>query len=111
MKLSDKTLSYLKNFATINTGIAFKPGNKISTVSPQKNILGEAEIEETIPVEFCIYDLNNFLSAISLVKDNVDLSFDRDSVIINDPSDGSNIYLNDPCFGGEIVELVVYNQL
>lgn len=26
-------------------------------------------------------------------------------------SDGSNIYLNDPCFGGEIVELVVYNQL
>lgn len=26
-------------------------------------------------------------------------------------SDGSNIYLNDACFGGEIVELVVYNQL
>lgn len=25
--------------------------------------------------------------------------------------DGSNIYLNDACFGGEIVELVVYNQL
>jgi hypothetical protein len=25
--------------------------------------------------------------------------------------DGSNVYLNDPCFGGEIVELVVYNQL
>jgi hypothetical protein len=26
-------------------------------------------------------------------------------------SDGSNVYLNDACFGGEIVELVVYNQL
>lgn len=25
--------------------------------------------------------------------------------------DGSNIYLNDSCFGGEVVELVVYNQL
>tara|TARA_R110000868_G_scaffold298903_1_gene559061 strand:- start:2304 stop:2807 length:504 start_codon:yes stop_codon:yes gene_type:complete len=26
-------------------------------------------------------------------------------------SDGSNIYLNDPCFGSELVELVVYNSL
>lgn len=26
-------------------------------------------------------------------------------------SNGSIVYLNDPCFGGEIVELVVYNQL
>lgn len=26
-------------------------------------------------------------------------------------SNGSVVYLNDPCFGGEIVELVVYNQL
>ena len=26
-------------------------------------------------------------------------------------SNGSIVFLNDPCFGGEIVELVVYNQL
>lgn len=26
-------------------------------------------------------------------------------------SNGTNVILNDPCFGGEIVELVVYNQL
>ena len=26
-------------------------------------------------------------------------------------SNGTNIVLNDPCFGGEIVEVVVYNQL
>jgi len=37
MKLSEKTIAILKNFSSINSGIAFKAGNKISTVSPQKN--------------------------------------------------------------------------
>jgi hypothetical protein len=83
MKLSEKTLSILKNFATINSGIAFKAGNKISTVSAQKNILADASIEETIPRDFCIYDLTNFLSVISLFKEGAELEFDEKNVLVS----------------------------
>ncbi len=87
MKLSEKTLTILKNFSSINSGIVFKAGNNISTVSPQKNILADAVIEETIPRDFCIYDLNNFLSTISLFKDGAELNFDDKNVIIWNRSD------------------------
>lgn len=82
MKLSDRTLGVLKNFSTINPSIAFKQGNTISTVSSLKNILADATIEETIPKDFCIYDLNNFLSLVSLFKDGADLEFDDNHVLI-----------------------------
>lgn len=82
MKLSTETLTVLKNFSTINTGIVFKPGNVVSTVSSQKNILADAEIPDTFPTGFGIFDLNNFLSVISLYKDGAELEFDSANVII-----------------------------
>lgn len=82
MKLSPETTAILKNFSTINQGILFKEGNVISTMSPQKNILVEAKIAEKIPVEFGIYDLNNFLSVNSLFKEGSELEFDSTHVII-----------------------------
>lgn len=87
MKLSNETLSVLKNFASINSGIYFKSGSVISTVSPQKNILADAKISETIPADFGIYDLNEFLSVISLFKDGAELEFDSKNVTIKG-SDG-----------------------
>lgn len=68
MNLSNETLNILKNFGNINSGIYINYGNIIKTISPYKNILAEAEIEENIPHEFGIYDLNKFLSLISLHK-------------------------------------------
>jgi gp45 sliding clamp, C terminal len=82
MKLSDRTISVLKNFSSINPSIAFKQGNVISTVSPVKNILADSTVEETFPQDFCIYDLNNFLSLVSLFKDGADLEFDENHVLI-----------------------------
>lgn len=82
MKISGETLSILKNFATINSGILFKEGNVISTVSPQKNILADAVVAETFPQTFGIYDLNNFLSVMSLFKDGAELEFDSKHVFI-----------------------------
>ena len=46
MKLSDSTLSLLKNFSTINTSILFKAGNRLRTISVMKNILAEVTIAE-----------------------------------------------------------------
>ena len=66
MKLSDETLTILKNYASINQNIQFKQGSTLSTFSPQKNILTIAQISEDIPSTFAIYDLNKFLGALSL---------------------------------------------
>lgn len=82
MKFSPETLTILKNFATINSGILFKVGNTLSTVSPQKNILADAKISETITQEFGIYDLNNFLSVLSLFNGSAELEFDSKHAII-----------------------------
>ena len=66
MKLSESTLSLLKNFSTINQSILFKQGTKLRTISVMKNILAEATITEEIPKDFGIYDLNQFLNGLSL---------------------------------------------
>ena len=50
MKLSDNTLTILKNFAGINNSILVKQGTKLRTISVAKNILAEAEIDEEFPV-------------------------------------------------------------
>ena len=80
MKLSNETLTVLKNFASINSGIEFKSGNFLSTMSPGKTVLAKAELNDTIPDSFCIFDLNQFLSVHSLFKDP-DLVFDDYNVI------------------------------
>lgn len=69
MKISKKTLDILKNFASINSNILVHPGNKITTISPVKNVLAEATVEETFDVEFGIWDLNKFLGVVSLFND------------------------------------------
>lgn len=83
MKLSDNTLIILKNFASINQGIKINAGNVISTISPLKTLLAKTKVEDTFENTFCIYDLNRFLSVLSLFK-NPDLSFTDSSVFIKD---------------------------
>ena len=80
MKLSDNTLTLLKNFAGINQSILVKQGNKLRTISIAKNILAEAEITEDFPREFAVYDLNQFLNGLSLHQDP-DLDFTENSYI------------------------------
>ena len=82
MKLSNETISVLKNFGAINQGILFKKGKTLKTVSSHKNILAEVDIKEDIPADFGIYDLNNLLSVISLHKDDPSFEFDEKQVTI-----------------------------
>ena len=82
MKLSNDTLSILKNFASINTAIEFKEGNVLSTISPGKTVLAKATLKDSFPETFCVYDLNQFLSSYSLFNDpNVELSFDDSNIV------------------------------
>ena len=69
MKLIEQTVSLLSNFASINQNLQFKSGNKLSTISAQKNILVNAEIPESFPSDFAIYDLNKMLGVMNLFPD------------------------------------------
>lgn len=69
MKISKQTLSILKNFTSINSNLLVKPGNKIATVAPAKNVMAEVTVDEKFETEFGIWDMNKFLGTISLFKD------------------------------------------
>ena len=79
--LSDITLGILKNFSGINSNILIRPGNVLKTVSPMKNIMGSAKIEETFDREIAIWDLNQFLGTVSLF-DKPDFEFEDKFVTI-----------------------------
>ena len=81
MKLSKNTLDMLKNFSDINMSIEIKKGNLLRTVSVQKNILAQAELEDDFPQDFAIYELNRFLGAVSLF-DNPEFQFNGKSANI-----------------------------
>jgi hypothetical protein len=96
MKLSDKTITLLKNFSSINQSILFKEGNSLRTISVMKNILAEATIEEDLPKDFGIYDLNQFLNGLNLHKD-AELDFQNDSyVVIKEGRSRSKYFFADP---------------
>ena len=96
MKLSDKTLSFLKNFSTINQSILFKQGTKLRTISVMKNILAEATISEDLPKDFGIYDLNQFLNGMALHQ-SPELDFVNDGhVVIKEGKMRSKYFFADP---------------
>jgi hypothetical protein len=86
MQFSKETIAILKNFSGINPNILLRPGNKLATISAQKNILAEVTIAETLPVEFGIYDLSEFLGIISLA-DAADIEFTDKVAVISDGVD------------------------
>ena len=83
MKISEQTIEILKNFATVNPSIAFKAGNKIRTVSEQKNILAQATVAEDFPKDFAIYELNQFLGLASLFE-NGEFDFGDNNVTLSE---------------------------
>ncbi len=68
MKLNEQTLTVLKNFATINPSVVFKPGNELRTISPQKTVMAVATIPDSFESNACIYDMSRFLSMYSLYE-------------------------------------------
>ena len=81
MKLSDNTLSVLKNFSSINQSILFKHGSRLRTISVMKNILAEVTITEELPKDFGIYDLNQFLNGMGLHQ-SPELDFSNDGYVV-----------------------------
>jgi hypothetical protein len=94
MKITTNTLNVLKSFTQINPSIMINSGNSIKTISPQKTIMGLAEVDDTFEQSFAIYDLNQFLSAVSLF-DNPDYIFEDKSVTIANGKSSVEYYFAD----------------
>jgi len=95
MNLSNETVSVLKNFATINQNLVIKSGSSISTMSAMKNIVASAEVKEVFPTEFAIYDLNEFLAALSLFE-KPSLDFKDDFVVMTENNTDLKYWYSDP---------------
>ena len=95
MKLSNDTREVLKNYSTINANLLVTSGNQIATMSQMKNIVSKATLPDTFESEFAIYDLNEFLSAMSLFEDP-ELDFGDNSVKISQGGQSLNYFYSDP---------------
>lgn len=82
MQISNETIQFLKNFASINTNILIRKGKTISTISTAKNIFAKASVAEDFPVEVPIYDLNSLLALLTLME-NQDVTFGDKSLTIS----------------------------
>ena len=94
MKLSKETLGLLKNFSGINSNLVLRDTGKLTTISAQKNIMASANVAEAFPAEFGIYDLNEFLGAMSLVTDP-ELAFSEKFVSIKEGGNSIKYYAAD----------------
>lgn len=98
ISISTTTIDALKNFLSINKSINIKPGNVLSTLSVNKNIMARYEIEEDFPREVPIYDLSVFIGALGLCQ-SPELDFTSDAcLVIKDSTtkSKSRIYYSDP---------------
>lgn len=68
MKLDPRTITILKNFSSINSGLSVKKGNVISTINQGRSVLAKATIKDSFEKDFAIYDLNRFLATLSLFE-------------------------------------------
>lgn len=91
MKLNERTLTVLKNFAGINSGVVLRKGKIQKTMSPEQTILVEAHLEDDLPEVFGIYDLNQFLGNVTTLS-SPDMVFTENSVIMNDGELSLNYY-------------------
>ena len=90
MELSENTLNVLKNFSGINQNMMIRTGNTIKTISEARTVLATAHVSEDFPIDFGIYDLNEFIGVLNLV-DTPRLAFKDEYVIVNDSTGRSKV--------------------
>lgn len=95
MRLSQKTLQILKNFATINESLVFTEGNVLRTVSHSGTVMARAMIDVHIPDTFGIYRLADFLSAIAMM-DDPELECTRNAVVMKSGKQMFRYVCSDP---------------
>jgi hypothetical protein len=94
MKIDTNTINVLKNFAKINPSIMIQEGNTLKTISTSKTILARAKVSTEFGKRFAIYNLDRFLSTVSLFG-NPDLNFKDQFVEIVEDSKKTKYFYAD----------------
>lgn len=81
MKLTENTITILKNFSSINPSIYIRKGNKIRTIAVSGNIAAVAKVQDHFETDFGIYELNQFLNGLKLYE-NPELDFSQDNCVL-----------------------------
>ena len=90
MQLNENTMAVLKNFASIQSNVVLREGNTVKTIAEAKNVMAVATLDQNFDREVGIYNLDEFLSVLSLV-DTPELVFADDFVTVSDSSGRSKI--------------------
>lgn len=94
MRIDNSTITVLKNFSNINPSIVIKEGNILETISSSKTIKAKAKVSTTFPRRFAMYNLNKFISILSLFE-NADVSFDESSLTVSDGNKSTQLTYSD----------------
>jgi len=94
--LSPKTKEVLQNYATINGSILIREGSQLKTINVGENLISQYNCPEVFPQTFAIYDLNQFLSGLSLFQDPT-LEFNNaEYLTIRGGGRSAKYYFSDP---------------
>lgn len=97
--LTKETRDIIQSFSRINNSIVIKPGNRIRTLSVNKNILASADVTELFTRQVAIYDVGSFVETVKFF-DQPKLVTDNDDYVLitenTDTSKRSKYYYADP---------------
>jgi len=91
VKLSDQTIKIFKKLYSINQSLRVVENNKtIKSINESKTLAAYADIEESFPRDFCVYDLGEFISVLNIVNEPI-MDFSNDAYVIVKSSDNSQM--------------------
>lgn len=82
--MKKETIEILQNFASINSGMLFREGNTVRTLSVAKTVFASAVVDENFPREFAIYDLPEFLNTLAMFKEPTVTFDDKFIAVVGD---------------------------
>lgn len=82
-KLTEWTLTLLKNFASINPSVLLEEGNVLRTITPAGTIYAIGKLDQMLPKTCAIYNVGKFLATLSLFEQPI-IEFNDDHMIIRD---------------------------
>lgn len=100
MKFSPEMIEVLKNFANINSNIVFEVDSAVTTISEAKNILAIGPKPDfNFTQDFGIYDLQEFLSAISMFSEpTFEIDDDYTYMLIKEGKQSIKYFFSSPEF-------------
>lgn len=84
MKLTDDTMTILKNFSTINSSILIREGNVLRTMQAKKRLLAQKTVDNVFEKEVGIADLPKFLATTTLFNETPNITFADDVITLSD---------------------------